>query len=164
MWTLGELRKIPEWIRDNRTDVLVVIGWTAAVTVILSRACWLFYEYLNVKFGATYCGWECPSLNSIDLLLLLASSFIAGIILSDVSQIIYGYLISMLLSSSITVISIFLYRWFIQGDLLAFIPYGWEYILYFVFNNVFWMMLPMGILCSFLGVLLGGLLKQWLYF
>lgn len=165
MWTLGELRKIPRWIRDNRIDILVVVGWVVTVTLILSRAYWLFYEYLSGKYPtAIYCPWEYPSLSWIDLLLLVASSFIAGIILSDVLQIIYGYMISMLLSSSITIISIVLYRWFIQGGVFTLIPFGWELLLYYVFMNILWMMIPMGILCSFLGVLFGGFLKQWLYY
>jgi len=164
MSTLEKLKKIPGWIRDNKIDVLVVVGWVVTVTLIVSRAYWLFYGYLNVKYPTViYCGWEAPSLSGIDLLLLLASSFIAGIILSDISQIIYGYVISMLLSSSITIISIVLYRWFIQGGVFTLVPYGWESLIYYVFMNIFWMMLPMGILWSFLGVLLGGLLKQWLY-
>jgi len=164
MSTSGKLKKISGWIRNNKKDISVVVAWIVTVTLILSRSYWLFYEYLNVKFpGVIYCGWEAPSLSEIDSLLLLVSSFIAGMMLSDISQIIYGYLISMLLSSSITIISIVLYRWFIQRGWFILVAYGWESLLYYVFTNIFWMMIPMGILCSFLGVLLGGLLKQWLY-
>lgn len=163
---IEKVRNIQTWIKRGKKDILVIAGWSIAIALIMIKNHWFFYLE-NPKFSVykiAYRFTEGPLFTELDYLLLVTASFLVGMILIDVKTIVYGYMVSMCLSSSMAVAYIFLYIWFVLGlgRVLSLTPFDWEWALFFALLNVFRFMFPMGMTFCLIGVTVGSFLRGWL--
>jgi hypothetical protein len=89
-------------IGPRRKDILVVILWTAAISLIMIKAYMLFYLHspLGQEFWVVY---DWPGLEWYDMVILTVLSIACTMILSDAESIVYGFAASLILSFIISV-------------------------------------------------------------
>jgi len=160
------LKNMRRWLRENKREIVVVIGWASGVTLILIKIYALSYIYNPwLRYGSVpldiYTG---PVFESLDLALLFVVSLFAGWMLVDLDRIFYGYLISMISSFWIAVAYATLYIWNVLGwgTMLSNIAFAWEWAFYWAAINMFRAVFPFPIILAFLGGFFGSLLKSWL--
>jgi len=163
---MEKLKILQTRIKKRKKDIALIIAWSVVIALILIKTHQFFY-WENEQFSiykVPYLHYKGPVFSDLDRLLLLAASFLVTLFLSDAKSVIYGYFVSIVLSSLITVIYLFLYIWFVLelGVLLSTIPFGWEWVLFLAIINVFRFMFPIGIVFCLIGVTVGSLTKTWL--
>ncbi|MCK4477705.1 hypothetical protein KAU88_04165 [Candidatus Bathyarchaeota archaeon] len=163
---MEKVRNFRAQIQRNKKDIAIIIVWTIVISLILIKTHQFFYldnEQFSV-YKIPYLQYAGPTFTEFDRLLLLATSFLVGIILVDIKNIVYGYFASMFLSSLIAVVYVFIYIWFTLGlvETLSRLPFGWELALFFGIANVFRFMIPAGMLFCLIGVLTGNIIRTML--
>jgi hypothetical protein len=162
----GPFHNLLAQIKRNKRSISVVLGWVAAIALIVIATHRSFYiaEEAFSTYKIPYLHYKGPIFTDIGMLLLLVVGFIAGILIGDVKAMIYGYFAAMFLAFSIVLLYIFLYIWYPLelGPVLSGIPYGWELALFMAFANVFRFLIPFGVLFSLIGLLAGNFLKTLL--
>ncbi|UCG36557.1 MAG: hypothetical protein JSV64_08155 [Candidatus Bathyarchaeota archaeon] len=151
-------------ISRNKKDLLVILGWTIAITLIIVKTHQIFYltneRFLKRQVGfLTYDG---PVFSELDLLLITVVSFFVAISVSKFKSIILGYFASITLSFLLSVFYTFLYIWFILqlDQVFAQLPYGWEWVLFMAIINVFRFMIPLGITFILIGAVVGAFTRM----
>jgi hypothetical protein len=149
-------------IGPRRKDILVVILWTAAISLIMIKAYMLFYLHspLGQEFWVVY---DWPGLEWYDMVILTVLSIACTMILSDAESIVYGFAASLILSFIISVTYVSIFIWYVVGaePFFSQVTYGWEYVLYAGFWNVFFVMVPWIIGTSAIGLVIGILIRAW---
>jgi hypothetical protein len=162
----GPFRNLLAKVKRNRRDISVVLGWVAAISLIIIATHQSFYitDEAFSTYKIPYLQYRGPVFTDIGKLLLLVAGAIAGILIRDVKEMIYGYFAAMFLTFSIALLYIFLYIWYPLGlgPLLSGIPFGWELALFMAFGNVLRFLIPFGLLFSLLGLVAGNFLKTLL--
>lgn len=161
-----KIGKINIQITPRRKDALVVMLWTAAISLIMIKAHILMYQQdpLYFYYGSAYVEYRAPSLGVLDILILTAMSIIVTIVLSDVRPIIFGFAASLVLSFVIAVTYVSLFIWYVlgYGNLFSSVAYGWEDALYLGFLNMFFVMVPWVIGASAIGLVVGLIVRGWI--
>lgn len=146
-------------VKRRRIDIAVIIAWSVAVALLIINTYNNFYaESILLSYHKiAYLPYEGPTFTGVDLLLLAAISFFAGIVLTDVKSIIYGFFTNIFLSFTLASAYVFTYIWFVleYERSLSQIAFGWEDAAFLAMVNVFRFVFPMGILFCFLGITIG---------
>lgn len=131
-------------MRDKVLNILVTIGWAIALASLAVNA--------ERSIGA----WT--TFSTVDLLLALIMSILAGIMIVDLKVIFYGYFGSMISSFTLAVLFSFLLDWFVAGmqGVLSNVPFGWEFVIYEAMRRMFRIFFPTALFFCFLGVFFGG--------
>ena len=129
-------------------NILVTTGWAIALAS------------LAVKAERSISAWT--TFSTVDLLLALIISILAGIMIVDLKTILYGYFGSMISSFIMAVLFSFLLDWFVAGlqEVMFEIPFGWEFVIYEAMRRIFRIFFPTALFFCFLGVFLGGFLGE----
>jgi hypothetical protein len=154
----GVGRDLVDAIKRRRIDIAVIIAWSVAVALLIINTYNIFYtESFLAQRQIAYLSYTGPTFTEIDLLLLAVISFFAGIVLTDVKSIIYGFFTNILLSFTLASAYVFTYIWFVleYERSLSQIAFGWEDAAFLAMVNVFRFIFPMGILFCFLGITIG---------
>lgn len=150
------------FLERRKINLIVILAWSFAVSLVLIKTYNIFYagSFLFQRKIA-YLSYKGPTFTELDLLILIAISFVVAMMLKDISSIIYGFFTTILGSFTISSIYVFAYIWFVldfvgsQGA----IPWGWEDAAFLAIVNVFRFIFPMGILCCFIGITIGIFIK-----
>jgi len=152
-------RYLIDVLKRRRIDIAVIIGWSIAIALLIIRTYLIFYaESVRLShYRIAYLYYEGPTFTGLDHLLLIAISFFAGVILTDIKSIIYGFFTTIFLSSALATAYVFAYIWFELEYVrtLSHLPFGWEDAVFLAIVNVFRFMFPLGILFTFLGIIIG---------
>lgn len=166
MWTFtGLSSRLLRGLKKRKRAILVVGTWALTISLIFIKVHWFVYlenpRYRVQKLALSY---EGPQFDSMDLFLLGMVSIIAGIALTDVVHIFYGYLVSLGLSFSVSIVYTALYIWYVLGwgELLSLIPAGWEWAILWAILNVLWVMFPAAVMICLFGAIAGGVLRSWM--
>jgi len=155
---IGKFKRIGR----RRKDVLVVVLWAAAISLIMIKAYMLFY--LQHPLGEEFwCVYATPRLEILDIVILTVLSIAGTMILSDVESIVYGITASLFLSFIIAVTYASVFIWYVigAGQFFSQVTYGWEYVLFAGFWKMFFVMVPWVIGTSVIGSVLGILIRTW---
>jgi hypothetical protein len=163
MILMETLRTLATMIRKRRRDILLIFGWTIAIALIIIVDHQQFYRtnpILEPK-GIGFSNYLAPVPNELELLLVLLIGAAVSIVLVSVGSIVFGYFASMLLSSLITVVYMFLYNWYTLGlgNLFSGIAFGWEWVMFMAILNVFRYVFPLVVTFSLVGVGIGGVIR-----
>jgi len=157
-------------ITRKKTALLTVALWTLTLSLVIIKSYWLAYLETNPLginrlsyYQIPYASYEGPSPRVLDLLIIAVASLVVGLVLSDVKEVVYGYIASVSLSLVVGVAFVSFYIWVVLdlGALLSLAPYEWEWVLFMAFWNVFRIMFPWLVAVSLLGVVAGSFLKGW---
>jgi hypothetical protein len=152
-------RYLIDVLKRRRIDIAVIIGWSIAIALLIIRTYQIFYaESIRLSFyKVAYLSYEGPTFTIPDQLLIAAVSFIAGIILTDIKSVIYGFFTTIFLSSALATAYVFNYIWFNLEyvRMLSHLAFGWEEAVFLAMVNVFRFVFPYGVLFSFLGITIG---------
>lgn len=159
-----KIEKFPIQVTPRRKDILAVMIWTTAISLIMIKAHILLYQDPFFYSGRPFVRYRPPSLGIPDILILTAMSIVITIVLSDVKPIIYGFISSLVLSFIIAVTYVCLFIWYELGwgGLFSQATYGWEFALYLGFLNMFFVMVPWVIGTSVIGLAIGVVLRGWI--
>lgn len=159
-----KIKKFNIQVTPIKKDTLVVILWATVISSIMIKAHMLLYQDPLFSSGSPFVIYRPPSLTIPDMLILTAISMIVTIILSDVKPIIYGFVVSLVLSFIIAVTYVSLFIWYVLGwgDCFSQSAYGWEWALYLGFLNVFYVMVPWVIGTSVVGLVIGVVVRGWI--
>lgn len=149
----------------RRKDVLIVILWTIAISLIMIKTHILLYQTPMFRaYKPAFVQYRPPSLEVLDILILAMMSIAVTILFSDVKPIVYGFAASLCLSFIIALTYASLFIWYVL-DWQAHLsqdPFGWEVAMYVGFLNTFYIMFPWVIGSSVIGLVVGVLVRVWI--
>ena len=163
-----DIKRFANWLKRNRKSVLVVLVWGIAMALITSKGIWAVYLEnpsrfrlgLNISWGLLNVAEGTPRLASLDYVLFIAISLIAGLILNDIEIALYGYIAAVVVLFSVAFVHAFLFIWFVlpqQGS--AIIDPGFiTQIMWSAFLTVVRLVFPGVLLITFFSNLLGAFL------
>ncbi|MGF3572883.1 MAG: hypothetical protein ACQXXG_05610 [Candidatus Bathyarchaeia archaeon] len=158
---LGKLRG---WFQFKGNFIIIFL-WIILVSIVVI----VTYHsiYLTSERWKTFkIAWdpvEGPVLNNFGIALLFVVSFSVGLLLEDAKTLVYGFLLTLVLSFIISVTFVFYYIWnFLNfSESLGKIPYGWEWALYMSFLNCIRIFIPHVLVLLIFGAGLGCLLSSY---
>ena len=138
-------------------NLLVAAGWAMAIVLITLNVLYLRND--PSRYAAP---WEI-AFNDLDLLLLLCTSVIAGMFLTDLDTVFWGYAGSLAFAFAALLIFSFLFSWFVLGSEEVFSQYdfGWEWVLWWGFGRIIRVMFPVPIMLCFFGGFVGCILGDY---
>jgi len=150
----------------KKKEIIVVLVWTLLLTMVMIKAHYLLY-LRNPRFfyfDIAYSRYQPPSLEIVDMLLLLVMSVVVGALLYDVKSLLFSYIASIGIAFIVAVTYVTLFIWFIldYGKNLSVIPFGWEWAIYMGFLNMLWVVFPYVMGISVIGIMIGYVLRTWL--
>jgi len=162
----GDLKRLGKWLRDKRHVALVVCLWTAALSTVIVWEYYSLYErypFLKnsgyvVAFAPTYSQYI-PKLYTLDYVAVLTASLLAGFLIADVEDTLFGVIAAVVLSTLMSVVYSTFFIWYVLGfgSIL-----GYSFITTVMFAallNVFRMIFPLAVLVAFLGSIFGSFLR-----
>lgn len=152
-------------VTPRRKDFLLVILWTAAISLIMIKAHILLYQTEMFRaYKPAFLQYRPPSLEVLDMLILTMISMVVTFLLSDVKPIVYGFAASLCLSFIIAVAYTSLFIWYVLDWRvpLSQDPFGWELAIYVGFRNMIFVMVPWVIGTSVMGLVVGVLVRGWI--
>ena len=158
-----KIGKLNIHIALTRKDVLVTTLWATVISLIMIKAYALFYLE-DPLAGRFWCVYATPGLGIVDILILTSMSIVFTILLSDVTQIIYGFAGSLTLSFIVAVTYASLFIWYVMGaqNLSSQHAYDWEWVLYAGFWKMFPVMVPWVVGTSAMGLVIGIIIRGWI--
>lgn len=161
---MEKLRNFGARVKKSRRDILLIALWTIAIALIFIRTHQQFYAEnpMVSYYQIGYSEYLTPRPSEIDLTLMLVIGSVVTVFLLSIKSVIFGYLASMLLSSVLTVVYVFLFNWYSLGlgSTFAELPFGWEWVGFQAILNTFRYIFPLGITFSLIGVCLGSILRM----
>ncbi|UCD96175.1 MAG: hypothetical protein JSV35_06685 [Candidatus Bathyarchaeota archaeon] len=147
----------------RRRDVLLTLAWITAVTVLIIATHRTFYitDIRFATYNIPYLSYLGPAFSELALLALIMVGIIVGTFLSDMKRLVYSYFMTMISSSVLAGVYVYLFIWFHLGfeANLSQIAFGWELAIWWSVVNVFKIMVPNGVILSFLGVVIGTVVR-----
>jgi len=167
-----DLRKLWQWIRDKRSALLVVFGWSVAFAVITLKSYWLVYVEnpvlfeQSIMFFTDVAHWI-PRLVMIDYVIMIIVSVLAGALLMELDDVLYGWIASIFLSFFLSVILILLFVWYPLGAGNIFSQAGTADravipLAELMMVNVFRMWFPLVPVISLITVFCGALVRSYI--
>ena len=161
MWEIAA--SIKTRLVKRRRDVLLTIAWATAVTSIIIATHRTFYltDVVFSHYKIPYLSYMGPAFSDLAKVFLIVVGVVIGAFLTDIKRLIYSYFITMLLSSSIAVVYVYVFIWASLGlgVNLSQIAFGWELAVWWAVVNVLRIMVPHGVILSFLGVVFGTIVR-----
>jgi hypothetical protein len=153
-------------VLKKKGDIALVLLWTGLVALIVIKIYWVGYTtsvrltYYKTPFP-TY---EGPAPEFLDLVIILLAGIPVGLSLSDLNEMIYGYVAAMSLSFIVSVVYVTLYIWYILGwgAVFGLVAFDWEYAVFFAMEWVFRIMFPWVIGLCLVGLTVGAFLRTWI--
>lgn len=166
-----DLRRMWQWLKDRKWKLLVVLGWGAAFAAITIKSYWLVYlqnpVLIKHQMVITRVRDWVPSLITMDYLVMIVVSTLAGALLIDLGDVLYGWLTSISLSFILSVTWAFLYVWYSLGVGMFFsnlgvadvmLPWVAEYVILNVFRMWFPFVPLMSLITGFCGAVLRSMI------
>jgi len=164
----ADVRKMSEWLKKRKVAIMTTFGWSVAIALVIIVHYMLVYMEHPEVSGETvviYTAVEkwSPRILPLGYLIILGASLMAGALLVDFGNVLFGWITSFFLSSFIALVGAFIFVWFVLGVgqspvLSAFGGLAIEVVLQLVFMNVFRMVFPIipiaCLLTSFVGALI----------
>jgi len=138
-------------MRKKAIDMVVILGLVVVIVLLTVRTVYKSPPYKPAP------AWWVPSFDLMDYVILIGASMVAGIVLIEPEPIIFGWIGSILLSFSISIVYTSLYSWFVLGwgKILSNFPSGFENLVFAALSSIFRITL-LGYILVFLGMFLGG--------
>jgi hypothetical protein len=140
--------------------------WTAIVALVVIKAYWFTYassirlSYFKIVFP----GYEGLRPGLLDMLIIAAAGVFVGLFLSDVKEMLYGYVTAMASAFIVSVVYVTLYIWYVLefGSVFGAVAYDWEWAVYIALSVVFTLMFPWIIGVCLASLAFGAFLRTWL--
>jgi hypothetical protein len=150
----------------KKGDVAVLLLWTALLSLIVISIYWIGYT-TSIRLSqhkTLFPDYDAPGPGFLDLVIVLFAGIPVGLSLSDVSEIVYGYFVVMLLVFIVSVSYVTLYIWYILGwgQVFSLATYDWEYAVFFAMEWVLRIMVPWVMGLCLAGLIVGAFLRTWL--
>lgn len=159
------IENIGKRLSRKRNDVLIVMVWTILVAFIVIKVYWVAYTTSGrlSYFQPAFTLYDAPTAGALDFLVIVIASVIVGLFLSDVHEMLRGFIATMLLTFIISVAYVSLYIWYALGwgALFGAVAYDWEYAVFFAILTVFRIMFPWIIGICLIGLTIGAFLRTW---
>ena len=148
------LQRLRANISRRKRDIVVVICWSIAVTLLIMKSYTIYYvqnpNHINLYYVA-------PIFTALDRVLLVVLGFLVGMMLTDVKSLVLGYFSSMLISYISGMVFVSLYHWANRGyEAFFLIDWGWEYIVSFSLVQIWRFMIPIGFVFCLIGLVVGN--------
>jgi len=167
-----DFRKMWEWIKRKKVKLLIVFGWSVAFAIVTLKSYWLVYiqNPFLVQYGWVFTHmreWS-PALVTIDYLVMIVVSLLAGALLMEFEDVFYSWIASLFLSFILSATLAFLLVWFSLGVGMTLASAGLAdltmvtRVLEFVILNVFRMWFPLVPIISMLTALCGAFLRAFI--
>jgi len=159
-----------KWLKARGKKIAVVLFWSLSVALVVIKSYWLVYITNWLYIGPNpyrsgiiwvdiFSSWA-PALGTLDFVLILVISLIAGAILLDIETILYSFVVQSFLFFAFTVIWASFFIWYALefGQYQGAVDF-WTAIQVMAYNaikNVFRMAFPLTFLLCFLGASLGA--------
>jgi hypothetical protein len=162
----GDLKRLGRWLKDKRYVALIVCLWTA---VLSSVTVWEYYSLYEkypflktgyvVAFAPTYSEYS-PRLYTLDYIVVLVASVLAGFAMADIEYTLWGFLASGILSTLISVAYSTFFIWYVLGYGPTLGSGFTTTIIWAALLNVFRMTFPLALLITFLGSICGSFFRD----
>lgn len=163
----GDLMRFGSWLKERRVAILTVLVWTIALSMVIVREYDLVYSspfamdpHYRVAFAPSYSPLT-PRLYVPDYLVFLGASLLAGFAIRDIETVLYGFLLSILLSffAAVTYSSAFI--WYVLDfgsivDISFLTSVVWAAIL-----TIFRMVFPIAVIAAFIGSIAGSIIRDY---
>lgn len=158
---VGDLKgkKLNIRLSTLKIDILIVALWTIIISLIIVKAHWTLYatseRMRNLQLPFSF--YSPPSLDAFDMVVLLVTSMVSIVLLSDIKTIIYGFIASHSVALGIGVAYISWYIWVVLDYQFRYSldPFGWEEVVFVGILNVVYLAFPWLIGLSVLGLIIG---------
>jgi hypothetical protein len=157
----GDFKRFGRWLKDKRYIALIVCLWAAVLSSVTIWEYYSLYEkYPSLKIGyvvalaPTYSQYS-PRLYTLDYIIVLVASVLAGFAIADIEYTLWGFLICGILSTQISVVYSTFFIWYMLGFGSTLGSGFITTIMWAAFLNVFRMIFPLALLITFLGSICG---------
>lgn len=162
MKTVGILGRLSK----KKGDVAIVLILAAVVALDMVSIYWVAYttnprlSYYKPPLPV----YEGPRPELVDSLIVLVAGILTGIFLSDVSEMVYGYIAAMSIALVVSVVYVSLYIWYVLGwgQVFELGAFGWEWAVFFATDVIFTIMFPWIIGLCLIGLTVGAFLRTWI--
>jgi hypothetical protein len=163
----GDLMRVGSWLKERRIAILAVLVWTIALSLVIVREYNLVYSnpyamdpHYRVAFAPSYSPLA-PRLYELDYVAFLAASLLAGFAIRDIESVLYGFLLSILLSFFATVAYSSAFIWYVLDfgslvDISFLTSVVWAAIL-----TIFRMVFPIAVIAAFIGSIVGSIIRDF---
>lgn len=151
----------------KKKDIVLVALWTLLVSFLVIRVHYVTYaesirlQYYQIPFA----DYGAPMAGVWDLLIVAIAGLIVGSFLSDIKEMIYGYLAMGCFSFIIAVVYVTLYIWYTLGwgPFFSYFAFDWEYPVFFAVATVFRIVFPWILGCCLIGLVVAAFVRTWLF-
>jgi hypothetical protein len=165
----GDLLRLGKWFRTKRNVVLIVCLWTAVLSFVViweyyssyANNPFITYETYKVAYEPTDSEWI-PKLYTVDYVVILVASLLAGFVIADVEDTLFGFIASAILSALISVAYSTFFIWYALGFGLVLDSSDIPTIIWAAIMNIFRMVFPLAILTVFLGGVFGSFFRGFI--
>lgn len=151
------------WIIKQKRNTILVLIWAVILTLIIVRSHWTLYQYSERlrHYRIAFSIYEAPHLGTLDIVILLPSTILIVMALSDIKPIFYGFIAAHVIAFCSGLIYISLFIWYVLDyqALYSLSPFGWEYVMLMGLYNLFYIMFPWMIGVSILGTIISFILR-----
>jgi hypothetical protein len=162
----GDLKRLGRWLRDKRYVILMACLWTGVLSSVTVWEYYSFYEshpFLKTSgyalaFAPTYSEYI-PRLYTIDYIIVLAASVLAGFAMCDIEDTLFGFLASCILSTVISIAYSTFFIWYVLGFGSVLGSSFITLMMWAAFLNVFRMIFPLALIVTFLGSIFGSFFR-----
>ncbi len=160
------MKNMAKWMSRKRNDIALVMMWAALVALMVIKAYWVTYASSTrlSYFKIAIPGYEGLRPGLLDMLIIAAAGVVVGLFLSDVKEMLYGYVTAMALAFIVSVVYVTLYIWYVLelGLVFGTVAYDWEWAVYIAISVVFTLMFPWIIGVCLVSLAVGAFLRTWL--
>jgi len=144
-------------MKNKLRDILVVIGWTASISLMT-----IIIEYSKPpRLGSYSVAFDAYRL------IILVMSFLFGMFLVDLVKILYSSIGTIILSTVISVMYTALYDLYVLGLGKYFSEvapgWEWEWVTFLAFLRIFHKTFPVVAILVLIGGMIGGVVSDWLW-
>lgn len=159
-------RDLHKWFLQRKSIIMFITLWSIIFSLIVIKIYWMSYatnfalSYLRIPY-TDYSG---PSPDILDMLIIAVTSLVAGFVLRDAKEVVYGYVATISLAFVLGVAFVALYIWGPLGwsQELSYSTYGWEWALLLAIWNVFRIMFPLLVANALACLIVGVFLRQYI--
>ena len=160
---MEKLRNVAALAKKRKRDLLLIALWTIMIALVIIRTHHQFYvdNPMMLYYQIGYRDYLGPTATELDLAVIVLTSTVISIFLLSIKSVIYGYFASLFLACTTATVYIFFFNWYTLelGQSFSQLPFGWEWVVFMAFNNVFRYIFPVGITFSLIGVGLGAVVR-----
>jgi hypothetical protein len=153
-------------LSKRRNDIVLVMLWAALMAFTVIKTYWVSYNTRGrlIYIKPAYPGYDLSGCDPLDLFLVAVAGIVAGIFLSEVKEMVFGYVVAILSAFMISVMYVSLYVWYVLdlGPMFNALAYGWEWVVFIAASIVFALMFPWIMCICLVGLAVGVFLRTWI--